>query len=202
MLSQRLGCPIIAAVHPPKSNLHTISGTGILGNRGVAEWELTETNGLLCLHVRRLKAPGEGAKVYFKVKTDVPLEGLDDFGKPRMGKVLIPAVNTTPQQETREDWLAPLMDHLYRHPGLSVRERARALKWSPTTLTRRLDQCVERGVAVKTDGIYAVQEVVRGDFTIVNTGSGYVIKADGVDLTDTPLSYEQAQAVVDQLLAG
>src|SRR5262249_3181974 len=89
-LSTELQCPAIAAVHPPKHNEDTISGTGILRNSSVAVWKLERQgdSDTLLLVNERMKGPGEGEAIHLRRIRPVPIAGVDKWGYARTSVIL------------------------------------------------------------------------------------------------------------------
>jgi RecA-family ATPase len=132
-ISQELSCPIVAAVHPPKGNGSTISGTGIQFNRSSAEWLFVESGstGLLTLTAERYKGGKRGSKLLLKRKGDIPISGHDQWGYPYTSAVLVlrdkeaQAATERPKAQYEEE----LYKNMMEQPGLSMAKRAMALGW-------------------------------------------------------------------------
>lgn len=145
-LSTQLQGPVIAAIHPPKNNPDTISGTGILWNSSVAVWKLEAEGGdmdALTLTNERMKGPGEGETIHLRRIRPVPIGGKDQWGYPRTSAILKPRKATNDRlalvRKAREEMLAEGLKPSVRQ--IEERLKGQGHKLGKTQIAELLKQC-------------------------------------------------------------
>jgi AAA domain len=179
-IGKELGGPVVAASHPPKGNMTTISGSGVIENSSVAIWKMEpKSNSQRQVTVTRIKGAGQGSQILCHIETRV-IDGLDNYGCARKGAVLLkdelgigalkPLVHPNMESALHGPDEEALLISMLDQPCLSYVKRAEAMglfgatgKPNESHIKNKTNKLKERG--------YVCQGKCEGDsYALTDTG--------------------------------